>query len=132
MRRHCSRTLCNRGLWLDESRKHARCWRCVLQGILLVDVSGQTDWQSRPIRLSLPEAARDLLTQRLEQVLQRRSRIGLDEDFRRHAGQESESLEPCDFGLRQRHAYDIIDLSRPGRTRLVAREVGGHVKSPCR
>src|SRR6267154_3582647 len=78
----------------------------------------------RSALLPLAKAARDLLAQRLEQILERRSRAGLDEDLRRHSGQEAELSEPTVSGLRERHAYEIIRLSRSSHTRRVTREVG--------
>src|SRR5262249_60061916 len=79
----------------------------------------------QPTSSPLAEGPGDLLAQRLEQVLQGRARIGLDEDLRGHAGQQVKVAKPLGFSLRQRYAHKVIGLGRRGSARLVAREVGG-------
>jgi hypothetical protein len=49
--------------------------------------------------LMLPECAVNLLTQRFHQVLQWCAFLGLDEDLRRHAGDEFETFEVPDLVL---------------------------------
>ena len=53
---------------------------------------------------SLTESACDLLLERLEQVLQRRALVGLDEDLDGHARNEADSLEAYHLLRRKRDA----------------------------
>ena len=64
-------------------------------------------------RSAFAEGARDLVAQRLEQVLQRGALVGLDEGFDRHAGNEANVLEAGHLRRRQRDANGVI-----GRRRL--------------
>src|SRR3954470_20484689 len=81
-------------------------------------------------RSTLAEGAGDLVAQRLEQVLQRRALMGLDEGLDRHAGNESDVLETGHLRRRQRDADGV-----EGRRRLrgilllllrIMRKVGGY------
>ena len=61
---------------------------------------------------SLTESACDLLLERLEQVLQRRALVGLDEDLDGHARNEADSLEAHHLLRRKRDADRVISLGR--------------------
>ena len=50
--------------------------------------------------------------QRLEQVLERGARVGLDESFDRHAGNEAKVLQAGDLLRRQRNANGVVGLRR--------------------
>ena len=75
------------------------------------------------MRSPLAEGASDLIAQRLDQVLQRRAGVGLDEHLRRHAGNQPKFAQTIDFRLRQRRVNEVV-----GRysscARLLAREIG--------
>src|SRR5712691_3173574 len=75
----------------------------------------QVEWNNHPVsptiwRSTLPERPRDLLAQRLEQILQRRALIGLDERLHRHSGNDLEIAETADLLLRQGGAHQVIGL----------------------
>src|SRR5436853_7886323 len=59
---------------------------------------------------SFPERAGDLFTQRFQQILQRRTLLGLDEHLGRHAGYELQAIEMVHLVFRDDGAHQEIDL----------------------
>ena len=91
-------------------------------------------------RSPLAEGARDLVVQRLEQILQRRALVGLDEGLDRHAGNEADVLETRHLRGRQRDADGVIggagcaefcccgSCARSADTRVITPMISGVVR----
>ena len=66
---------------------------------------------SRPPPSPLPERARNLLLERLEQILQHGALVGLDEGLGRHSGDEANVLEARHLVRGQRDADRVVGLA---------------------
>src|SRR5262245_66355420 len=59
---------------------------------------------------ALPERAGNLLSQRVQEVLQWRPLVGLDENLRRHARNELETFEVLELVLLDRGTDEVVGL----------------------
>src|SRR5262245_33484452 len=76
---------------------------------------------------SFAKGARNLLLQRLEQILQRAALVRLDKDLDWHAGKEMDVPQAGDLLGRQHDPDRVISLHwLRGVLLLFAREIGGH------